>query len=133
MILIYSANDIGRKRCLKYCLVNNLARSIIHRKYSQQICSFGKRNGHSNRRANDCLVLEPSEMILVSYISAFFPASRRAAKGKKIRTSVRMCAPYGQTPFPVRIFSDAFSRITIAYVVRLVEASKLKKEFWKSL
>jgi len=45
---------------------------------------------------------------------------------------VRMCAPYGQTPHPVRIFSDAFSRMTIAYFVRLVEASKLKKNFWNN-
>jgi len=63
-------------------------------------------------------------------IFAFSPAARRAARGKKIRTTrVRMCAPYGQTPFPVGIFSGAFSRMTIAYVVRLSEASKLKKEF----
>lgn len=31
------------------------------------ICfSFGKRTGNSNRRAHDCLVLEASEMIVVS-------------------------------------------------------------------
>jgi len=67
----------------------------------------------------------------VPFIFAFSP---EADKGEKIRTTrVRMCAPYGQTPFPVGIFSDAFSRMTIAYVVRLVEASKLKKEFVKSL
>jgi len=62
-----------------------------------------------------------------------FPRRPKADKGEKGYDHA--CAhvyPYEQMPrrpkgIEVRIFSDAFSRMTIAYVVRLVEASKLNK------
>ncbi|CAN7976646.1 unnamed protein product, partial [Ixodes persulcatus] len=30
------------------------------------LCSFGKRSGGTGRRMNECLILEPSEMVVVS-------------------------------------------------------------------
>lgn len=34
--------------------------------------SFGKRSGVSIRRPNECLILEPSEMLVVSSVSCTF-------------------------------------------------------------
>ncbi|CAN7992214.1 unnamed protein product, partial [Ixodes pacificus] len=30
------------------------------------LCSFGKRSGGTGRRMNECLILEPSEMVVVN-------------------------------------------------------------------
>jgi len=45
-------------------------------------CSFGKRTGGSARRPNECFVLEPSEMIVVS---SFFALWNNKARGKPRR------------------------------------------------
>ncbi|XP_077506438.1 uncharacterized protein LOC144115812 [Amblyomma americanum] len=42
--------------------------------------SFGKRSGGTGRRMNECLILEPSEMVVVSALLAF-PVRSWAAAG----------------------------------------------------
>ena len=40
--------------------------------FQLKIYSFGKRSGVSIRRPNECLILEPSEMLVVSKSVKFF-------------------------------------------------------------
>ena len=50
------------------------------------VFSFGKRTAGCVRRVNDCLTLEPSEMIVVGYLHVYSNNNHRTAQVKQINT-----------------------------------------------
>ncbi|VDP10458.1 unnamed protein product, partial [Soboliphyme baturini] len=59
--------------------------------------NFGKRTGTINRRLNDCIVLEPSEMIVVDYPDVAVESRARKAVSSLILDHAFMSRPSSST------------------------------------
>ena len=64
--------DMTISKDLKSCFVIHVTTNSLDN-ILLSVRSFGKRSGGGGRRTNECLILEPSEMLVVSTAALFPP------------------------------------------------------------